>query len=174
MISEMMKKLRDDEEDVYSFMAAMADADDEMIADCEPLAAACEMWSWYACVTDSGAYDYYSGCSDMMLMKRTADFLKEYGCEQFSKAYLRGAEVLMPLIRSGSGVDNDEIKVFSEKLADYLDEYGYEMEEAVREALLDNYEAIAVLDGADAAEEDEDEERDIFDLLSCIDKDDNK
>ena len=171
LIAELIYRLRNEEEDAFSVICELYGCiTDDMKENCEALAVADEMWSWYASAVDSGVYEYYENCSDMALMKETADALKEYGCEQFSNAYLRGAQVLIPLIKSSGSdmVNNEEIMSFSRKMADYLDEYEFEICETIKDYLLDNYDMICEYEGVEISDMNEGSEEiaDIFDILS--------
>lgn len=129
--------------DIFSmemeFTAIFSECTNEIMIKCKPLAVFCEIWGWYSCGTEDGVWNYYKNCSKD-LVKSTASSLEFYGCEQLSKAYLRGAEVFLPLFESGD--DSEKNMEFSDKLDSYITEYREEICNTMKKYLLENRSAV--------------------------------
>ena len=92
-----------------------------------------ELWGWYCGGTEDGVWQYYEKCRRDKL-KQISVILRHFGCEQLSRAYLRGAEVLFPLLDGEEAVEADRRMreesyhcetggKYSEKLAEELKKY---------------------------------------------------
>lgn len=102
-----------------------------------------ELWGWYCGGTEDGVWQYYEKCRRDKL-KQISVILRHFGCEQLSRAYLRGAEVLFPLLDGEQTEENHEkIMQFSDKLDSYIDEYRIEILTALKDCLVQNFEELA-------------------------------
>lgn len=119
------------------FAAIFQECTNEIRIKCKPLAVFCELWEWYSCGTGDGVRNFYKSCSKD-LIRSAAATLEFYGCEQLSKAYLRGAEVLL-----NENKDNIENSIaFSDKLDSYITEYREEICNTIKKYLLENRSAV--------------------------------
>lgn len=129
--------------DIFSkemvFAAIFSECTNEIIIKCKPLAVFSEIWGWYSGGTEGGVWNYYKKCSKD-LIKSTAAALEFYGCEQFSKAYIRGAEVFLTLFESED--NSDKNMEFSDKLDSYITEYREEICNTMKKYLLENRSAV--------------------------------
>lgn len=127
-------------EECFAFL--MSELSDEAVQNNKTAAVFNELWNWYCGGTENGVWQYYEHCSRDRL-KQTSAVLFHFGCEQLSKAYLRGAEVLFPLLDGAQTEETSEkINQFSCKLDSYIDEYRYEILTAVKGYLVQNFEEI--------------------------------